>query len=148
MFEGKDRAILLDHAGNSNRHGLPDDPREWSLLGREANVSAKNPVMALRTCEHCFAVARAFATVCPECGRPFKVTPRVVEQVDGELSEVDRDALRLKRVAETYKASGLEQLIELGIRRGYKAPERWALHVHAARKAKKQKRVDLNDQGA
>ena len=31
---GKDRAIILDHVGNHLRHGLPDDPRDWSLLGR------------------------------------------------------------------------------------------------------------------
>jgi DNA repair protein RadD len=28
-----DDAIILDHAGNSNRHGFPDDEREWSLDG-------------------------------------------------------------------------------------------------------------------
>ncbi|MFN4244505.1 MAG: DEAD/DEAH box helicase, partial [Tepidisphaerales bacterium] len=33
---GKEAAIILDHVGNSQRHGLPDDPREWSLLGRGA----------------------------------------------------------------------------------------------------------------
>ena len=26
-------AIILDHVGNWTRHGLPDDPREWSLEG-------------------------------------------------------------------------------------------------------------------
>ncbi|HEX6216705.1 MAG TPA: DEAD/DEAH box helicase, partial [Vicinamibacterales bacterium] len=33
---GKTSAVILDHVQNSMRHGLPDDPREWSLLGREA----------------------------------------------------------------------------------------------------------------
>ena len=28
---GKDRAIILDFAGNVSRHGLPDEPREWTL---------------------------------------------------------------------------------------------------------------------
>ena len=28
---GKDRAIILDFAGNVARHGLPDEPRAWSL---------------------------------------------------------------------------------------------------------------------
>ena len=30
---GKDDALILDHAGNALRHGLPDDDREWSLAG-------------------------------------------------------------------------------------------------------------------
>ena len=32
---GKDYAVILDHAGNCERHGLPDDEREWTLAGRE-----------------------------------------------------------------------------------------------------------------
>jgi DNA repair protein RadD len=33
-LNGKDRLIILDHAGNIDRHGTPDTPRVWSLEGR------------------------------------------------------------------------------------------------------------------
>jgi DNA repair protein RadD len=32
--EGKEHLVVLDHAGNCLKHGLPDEPREWSLEGR------------------------------------------------------------------------------------------------------------------
>jgi hypothetical protein len=32
---GKQHAYLLDHASNAQRHGLPDEVREWSLDGKE-----------------------------------------------------------------------------------------------------------------
>src|SRR5258705_4662931 len=31
---GKDRALVLDLAGNLFRHGMPDAEREWSLAGK------------------------------------------------------------------------------------------------------------------
>lgn len=145
-FEGKDRAILLDHAGNSRRHGLPDDPREWTLAGREAGLAAKNPVLATRTCGKCYAVVRAFTQVCPECGYHFPVTPRVVATVEGQLAEVDRDKVRHLRVAETFRAASLQELVELGKKRRYAEPERWARHVYYARQQKKQKRIELLNQ--
>jgi DNA repair protein RadD len=33
MRPGKDYLAVLDHAANSDRHGEPEDPREWSLDG-------------------------------------------------------------------------------------------------------------------
>ena len=31
LAPGKDRALILDFAGNISRHGMPDAPRQWSL---------------------------------------------------------------------------------------------------------------------
>lgn len=58
--EGK-RAIVLDHAGNSLRHGLVTDPVDYSLEGR-----LHRAVYAIRTCPECYRVLRAGAP-CP-CG--------------------------------------------------------------------------------
>ena len=38
--EGKDHAIILDHAGNSFRHGLPSDERGWSLASKQRRKGA------------------------------------------------------------------------------------------------------------
>lgn len=47
------RAVILDHVGNARRHGMPADPRAWSLDGE-----LKRDVPKIRECILCF---RAFA---------------------------------------------------------------------------------------
>lgn len=64
---GKQRALILDFAGNSLRHGLPDDDRIWSLKSkprRERPTSAAS----VRRCSECGAVNPANARECLECG--------------------------------------------------------------------------------
>lgn len=129
-------AILLDHVGNSTRHGLPDDPREWSLLGREKSGKKGQANEAVRQCEKCYACLPAAAAKCRECGAPFPVKVRQIEEVAGTLSEVEiararRDEVRARAAAET-----LEDLIAFGQARGYKNPAGWARHVHEARMRK------------
>jgi superfamily II DNA or RNA helicase len=49
--EGKERAVVIDLAGNYERHGMPDDDREWTLDGipkkqkeRKATKSVRNSI--------------------------------------------------------------------------------------------------------
>lgn len=132
---GKAHAVILDHVGNSSRHGLPDDPREWSLLGREARKKgAKDPDdVAIRQCPSCFAVSPAAASKCRECGAAFPIKARQIEEVAGTLSEVE--VARIKREARKEQAAAqtLEDLIRLGQSRGYKNAVGWAKHLFAAR---------------
>ncbi len=146
--EGKPSAIILDHAGNAMRHGLPDDPREWTLDGmdRSKRKASESPV---RQCPSCYAVLRAQAWRC-HCGYEFEVKSRQVDQVDGELGEVDPKEFRRQKFEETMANLGaggkpdaqLEWLIAEGKRKGYAKPERWAAHVWVAKKIKRdQQRV-------
>lgn len=135
---GKEAAVILDHVGNSGRHGMPDDPRAWSLLGREERRGKKKSEdeVACRQCQQCYAVSPAAASKCRECGKPFPVKARQIEEVAGSLSEVEvararREAARVQAAAQT-----LEDLIRLGTARGMANPTGWARHVHAARVAK------------
>jgi DNA repair protein RadD len=133
---GKPHAVILDHVGNSSRHGLPDDPREWSLLGRgeRKGKGAKDPDdVAIRQCPTCFAVSPAAASKCRECGAPFPIKARTIEEVAGSLSEVE--VARIKREAKREQAAAqtLEDLIRLGTARGYKNAVGWAKHLFAAR---------------
>lgn len=125
-------AIILDHVGNAARHGLPDTPREWSLEGRKkrARATTETPV---HVCPACYATLAAAVTRCP-CGYAFEPSPREVDQVDGELAEVDVLAQRRERLAVQGSARSLDQLTEVGIQRygAVKGP-RWATHVHKAR---------------
>jgi superfamily II DNA or RNA helicase len=133
---GKPDLIVLDHASCVFTHGLPQDPREWSLEARPKRAGASAP--AVRECPECFACHEP-APVCPACGHVYQsdTVQRGPEQVDGQLVEVDEAALRRQRNREQAGAQTLEQLIEVGRRRGMRNPQGWARHVWAARQRKR-----------
>lgn len=95
LAEGKAHVSIFDHASNWERHGLPDDAREWSL----ADGKKKNGDVALgvKRCMRCFGVTRPSAKACPYCGTPFVVQSREIERVDGTLEEADLSELRALR---------------------------------------------------
>lgn len=98
---GKDKAIIIDHAGNVVRHGLPDDPREWTLERRERRRESSG--IPLRTClnPECVQVYKRVYKCCPYCGfYPVPAQRSLPEHVDGDLTELDLTALRaeIKRV--------------------------------------------------
>ncbi len=133
---GKSRAILLDHAGNSAMHGLPDADREWTLEGR--NSKEKSP--GVRTCPRCFYVMPISKMRCPDCDHVFTSAEnaRIVEEVSGELKEIDEAEIMAQRKArkiENWKAQSLDALIELEKERGYKPG--WAQHVFQARQKRR-----------
>jgi superfamily II DNA or RNA helicase len=135
--DGKDAAIILDQVGNSYRHGMPDDPREWSLLGDPNKGKKKGgDNVACRQCEKCYAVSPAAASKCRECGTEFPKKAREIEEVDGKLSEVEVARARREAAKAQAAASTLEDLIRLGQQRGFKNPTGWARHVYAARQAR------------
>lgn len=134
---GKLEGIYLDHAGNVNRHGLPDDFREWTLDGRTSRKKESDNGPKIRTCNVCLAALRIHLRECNFCGFSFPIDSRVIEQVDGELKEIDPALMRRQRAAEQGSAQTVEQLIAVGVSRGMKKPEMWAKHVFNARQAKK-----------
>ena len=101
----KPAAIIIDHVGNVERHGLPDAHREWSLDRRDKRgKSAPSDVIPVRTCMNpdpvCLAVYERVYKACPFCG--FVTPPggrSLPEQVDGDLIEMDADALAALRGA-------------------------------------------------
>lgn len=133
-FPGKAEAIILDHAGNSLSHGLPDDAREWTLADRERRKRAAPTEVPVRQCSECFFVYRP-APKCPQCGHAPVVQARELEVVEGSLEEVSREKQRLafERKREQAQCRTLEDLIELGTRRGYKNPSYWARNIWQAR---------------
>lgn len=129
-------ALILDHVGNTWRHGLPDDEREWTLEGtRGAAKQAEEQGPALRHCETCFAIFRSALHACPACGSEVVATQqRLPDEVEGELEEVDPEEHRRRRIArrrEEGRAQTLEELVALAKKRGYKAA--WAGIRYAVR---------------
>lgn len=132
---GKPDLIVLDHASCVFTHGLPQDPRDWTLDAKPKPAGKQAP--AVRECPECFACHEP-APVCPACGHVYQreAVARGPEERDGELVEVDPAALRRERNREQAGAQTLEQLIEIGRRRGMKYPQGWARHILAARQRK------------
>jgi superfamily II DNA or RNA helicase len=135
---GKDEAIILDHAGNVMRHGLPDDIREWDLRGRKQGAASQE--CPVKICPGCFLTVPAAVTKCPDCEHVFVNGDggREVAQREGQLEEIDIEAFRRdqERRAERRRqgmARSEEELVAIGESRGYKRPRLWARHVLIAR---------------
>ena len=93
--EGKSHAIVLDHVGNSQRHGLPNESRQWSLEGEDRKKSKK--VTAVKVCPACFCALSLRIMTCTECGHLFDVQPREVEEREGELAEITSEEIARRR---------------------------------------------------
>lgn len=135
----KAHAIIIDAVGNSMRHGLPDDERQWSLEGRKKRKRSGDEIEKVNTnfrlCPVCFAANSLLATNCKECKAELPREEREVREVDGELGEVDksqRKPISPERI-EVAKARTFEELLAIGQNRGYKNPSGWAFHLMKAR---------------
>jgi DNA repair protein RadD len=135
---GKPDCIILDHAGNSERHGSPLLAREWSLDAKAKKKGAKKSEVPVKTCPSCFATVASAATHC-SCGHEFAPVAREIEQVEGELVAVDLQAARVAARKEQGKAQTEDDLVAIGRARGMRRPELWAKHVIRARYAKQQR---------
>jgi DNA repair protein RadD len=141
LFDGKAHAILLDHVGNTARHGLPDDPIEWSLGDTPKKKRAgEKPPMSVRVCAKCWATAKMTARQCPECGEPFPVKERQIEQRDGELVEIQRQREKRELRQSQGRSQSLDELIGVYMKRhpegNVATAARWAAHVMAGREKK------------
>lgn len=135
---GKGHAIILDHAGNCERHGLPDEDRQWELSDYSPIQGRRDgDNLSVKVCPKCFAAQFSGKPVCIYCGFTFPIKGREIEQKEGELVEVDAEVLRKKRRQAQGRLNTLEELIAEGKRRGYVRPHLWAKHVFNARQQKR-----------
>ena len=117
----KPHCLVLDHAGCTLNHGMPDMERQWSLDGRPKKPGAA-PV---KQCKKCFAIF-APRTVCPECGHSTaseEKAAREMEVIAGQLAEINAaklEAMRTGRLSDVIKtASTKDDLREIAKARGY-----------------------------
>lgn len=143
---GKQRLLILDHVGNWQRHGIPDEEREWSLAGRQkAQRGPRDPdELDIQQCQECYAVFRKGPTACPSCGVALPGNAKQeIEHVEGDLEEVDVEQIRRERRREQGQARTLHDLVALGMRRGIKKPAGWAAYTAAAREGRKPTGADF-----
>lgn len=101
IMRPKERATVLDHAGNTGRHGTPMDEIEWSLDGKP-KVTAAAP---LRMCPECYAMFPIAARQCPCCGW---VPPTLAESEAKKHEESDEKLMKFG-AAEPVKGSPQEK---------------------------------------
>jgi DNA repair protein RadD len=147
--EGKEFAIILDHASNTLCHGLPDEERQWSLSEGLIRKKDDEKQIKIKTCPKCYGVQAPFNKICKFCGHEFEIQSREVDQKDGELIEVDLERIRNEQMMkqtvgnELWQAQTHEQLVELGRKRLYKYPEKWAWFIMKSRQAKKLQKAEV-----
>lgn len=135
VAEGKEELIILDSAGNFERHGLPDDPIEWSLEGTKKNDRPRERPVS--SCKFCFAVFYSGPKKCPVCGQARIVKERKIREEKGRLEEIKREERAMKAQEKKWKSDNrkkiqsYEDAVEFGKRNGYKTG--WAKYYCQAR---------------
>lgn len=110
-------AIFIDSAGNLERNGFPDDDFEWSIASGTRRKS--NSAMAVSICSSCFGAFRT-APQCPYCETVRELTPREIEEREGELRELERDkAKKVARVQVGMAGTDIEKLAAIAVEREY-----------------------------
>lgn len=148
-YLGKESAIILDHAGNCARHGLPDEEREWDLSGIKKLDSKKEATIRVKTCAKCYGVQEPWRKSCKFCNAEFEIQGREIEQKEGELIELDLERIRNSEMVkhdltnELWRAQTREELVAFGIKMGYKKPYAWAHMILQTRQLKKNKGVKV-----
>lgn len=124
-------AIILDHANNFKEHGLPCDERAWTLDDRIKNSrDVGDRTIAIRSCPSCFRVIRP-APVCV-CGYTFPIQPRILDEIEGELTEIDPETLRKQQAAKDNRQYWA--LVTAGRKKGVPNPQLFAKNIMLAQK--------------
>ena len=115
--------IVLDHAANVTKHGLPHLDRPWSLEEKIKNTKSDAPT---KECPNCFARIAASARTCPHCD---------VDQArddDGggqrELVEEDGELVEVKPPTAEEREVWLDRAIATANRKGLKPG--WVWHAY------------------
>ena len=140
--EGK-TAIIIDHVGNVERFGLPNQDREWSLQGIvKKKQTAKIGEPTVRVCEMCFATFWSKERICPECGYENEPTKQEIELIrEAELKEIKEEQQRkIREKVQTYvtpdMCQSMSELKEYQLLHGYKNGWCWyqAKRLHLLRR--------------
>lgn len=93
-------AIILDHVNNYQRHGLPDDPRDWSLTDtiKPRREYGADGLLTVRQCPMCYYTFKSGPPFCPNCGAPIQKTREEIKNVkDIKLAEIKQRRIETAR---------------------------------------------------
>lgn len=101
------RPVVLDHAGNCWRFGLPDTPQDWSLQGIPKQGSGEQPI---RLCSSCHALIAAACILCPECGaEQTQLETGTIEEDEAQLQKLEREQRDRERVETVLRRIATER---------------------------------------
>lgn len=104
LLAGKLYGLIIDMVSNFKRHGFPDKAHHWTLDRREKKAKDKDPeeLDELTKCGECSRPYLKVLPCCPHCGaEPFVAEGggRTLEQVDGDMTLLNREELAAMRAA-------------------------------------------------
>jgi len=139
IAEGKENCIILDHSGNIQRNGFPDDILPTELCNGEKREKPldrkkrekKDPLPEVCTGPGCKTLKPAGIHKCPECGfAPEKQS--TVEVIEGELKELKKaNQKRNKNTSWDEKINFIGGLKQHARNKGYS--EGWVAHKYKDR---------------
>lgn len=105
--------LLLDHAGNIDRHGFPHEDLHWELNAKAFRASPPKT----KICKGCFAYVDSNRSVCPFCGFEFKQQdhdpPKPVKETAEKL-------IQRSTQPEDMKRAFLDDMVKVARKRGFK----------------------------
>lgn len=131
------KAIIIDYVGNVYTHGMPTEERIYSLThNNKIRNSSREPDVIVRECKHCFRVYKGNGPICPYCGANNGKTKKQIEE--DKKAELERvTAIKKKQARQEVGMARTEsELINIGIKRGYKNPSYWAKMIINNRRRK------------
>lgn len=100
IADGKEMCLVLDQAGNTQRHGFIEDltPSDFALIQSEQTEKGDPPV---KECPKCGCLHRTFDPECPECGYVYPKKAKIKNQSNlVELRTITND---LPLVGQLYR---------------------------------------------
>ena len=135
-----DKSIILDMVGNVRRHDLPDADIEWSLEGRKRGKGKQEALPPeITICPIHYEISTRLKP-CPQCGWVPPVQERKIEEVAGELEEVDLKAVRCDNQMRLRECKTESDMRAEFARRGSKNPA-WAAKMRMQGRLKRQQRI-------
>jgi superfamily II DNA or RNA helicase len=126
------RLFVLDHAGNRDRLGKPEDIHHDHLDTRKPGEKGEayegdKPTPKPRKCRKCFYLIPPKTKVCPNCGDVY-VAPNTIEHVAGELVELGARQMKLPKAKMDEKQAFYSGLLMIAQQRGFK--DGWVSHKY------------------
>ncbi|EIC23283.1 DEAD/DEAH box helicase family protein [Thiorhodovibrio frisius] len=119
---GKQDAIILDHAGNTIRFGLPEHFVIPDLgQGEHQSAKTKRKQKTMATCKSCHAVIEPGSETCPHCGIDRPLRSADVVYIDGRLGEYGKPTTGTEDQADrrSWYQAFLWEAESRGIKRGW-----------------------------
>ena len=120
-------ALIFDHSGNFEEHGMPCEHRDWTLEDRvKLRGGSEERAIPAKLCPECF-FSHPPRLDCPNCGYEYPVESRQLFEVKGELEEIDKNRARKKKRMEVGQAKTLADLRQIREERGYQSEWVWKI---------------------